>query len=276
MDINDIIEIVKYGYLKKEIGHLRGLDEDKYGKEKLNLPAVTLSGIFNKRNSLNIKSHSGLIQIDIDDVDDYKEAFYNICNNEYTYVCFKSPGGKGIKVIVKILPSPETHQQQFYALQRYFKEELNIVIDPLCKDVSRCMLLSYDPHLYCNPFSPQFKEKLTPPVIPHTFVEENKVEYQTNLKRQTVDIEKLIAEIQAKKIDITPSYTEWIRVGFALCTTFGENGRKYFHLISEHYPKYSFEENEKTYTNLLKRNNGTTKFGSLLFIANAHGISTKK
>jgi hypothetical protein len=276
MNINDIIEIVKYGYLNTEIKKLRLLDGEKYNAEKKKLPAITLSGIFSKRTSENIISHSGLIQVDIDNVQDYEEAFYTICNNEFTYVCFRSPGGKGIKVIVKIPPTIATHKQQFNALERYYKNEFNIVIDPNCSNISRCLLLSHDPNLYCNPFSTQFEEVYSAPEFKISTVEESKSTYYTSFYSPTVMIEDLINEIQSKKIDITLTYSDWIRIGFALCTTFEENGRKYFHQISQFYPKYKFTETEKTYTGLLKRNNGNTKFGSILFIANSHGIRTKK
>ncbi|MCK5278358.1 MAG: hypothetical protein KAK04_07470, partial [Cyclobacteriaceae bacterium] len=56
------------------------------------------------------------------------------------------------------------HREQFYAIEKYYKEEFNIEIDKACKDVSRAMLLSYDPEIYWNPHSDVFEELFTPPV----------------------------------------------------------------------------------------------------------------
>jgi len=275
MDINDIIEIVKYGYLKNEIHNLRLLSGIDYDKAKLNLPAVTLSGTFSKRNGESIIKHSGLIQVDIDDVQDYDEGYFNICHNEFTYLCFKSPGGKGIKVIVKILADPTTHVAQFNSIKKYYQNNLNIEIDKSCKDISRCMLLSYDPEIYCNPFSILYEGQYTPPQIEHNLVEEGKAIYQPNPNKQKETIESLLTVIEEKGIDITETHSNWIKIGYALCTTFEEEGREYFHRISKFHPKYKYQESEKKYTDLLKRNNRSTKFGSLLYIANSYEVIKK-
>ena len=53
ININELIEIIKFGYLKNEIEQLRAARNKKvYNKMKVSaLPAVTLSGIFSERNS---------------------------------------------------------------------------------------------------------------------------------------------------------------------------------------------------------------------------------
>lgn len=273
-DINKLIEVIQYGYLKIEIEKLRKSNGEEYDDLKKQLPAVTLSGTFNERKYEGIIQHSGLIQIDIDNVANYNKAFKMICSDEYTYVCFRSPGGKGIKVVVKINPSVKTHLEQFYALEKYYSEAFKIAIDPLCKDVSRCMLLSYDPKLYCNPFSNVFEELYTPP-RKEKKAESPKINYKTLTKNNSNEqqlIEALIQKIKAKKIDITEQYDNWIKIGFALCHSFGEDGRGYFHSISENYPKYKPYETDKLYTGLLKKNNGSIKLGTLFFIAKQYGI----
>jgi hypothetical protein len=276
-NINDLIEAIKYGYLKREIIQLRKSKGEEYKHAKMQLPAITTSGIFSNRNSEGLIKHTGLMQIDIDDVEVYDSLFKSISKNPYTYICFKSPGGKGIKVVIKIKASIDTHLQQFYALERYFKKEYNIIIDPLCKDVSRCMLLSFDPDLYCNPFSDIFEEVYTPPKKEQIAQPAKKIA-KTNVKSSNKEqevIEALIAELKANKIDITASYEDWIKIGFALCTSFGENGRGYFHSISENYPNYKFQETDKQYSSLLKKNNGKTTIGTLLFLAKEKGVIIK-
>jgi hypothetical protein len=276
-NINELIEAIKYGYLKREIIQLRKSKGEEYKHAKMQLPAITTSGIFSSRNSDGLIKHSGLMQIDIDDVEEYDSLFNAICKNPFTYICFRSPGGKGIKVVVKIKPSIETHLPQFYALERYFKKEYDIVIDPLCKDVSRCMLLSFDPELYCNPFSHIFEEVYTPAKKEQPTQSPKKKLINTiksSHKEQEV-IETLISVVKANKIDITSSYEDWIKIGFALCSAFGENGKGYFHSISENYPNYEYQETDKLFTGLLKKNNGTIKIGTLLFIAKGYGVSIK-
>ena len=113
IDVNHLIEFIKYPYLKSEIDRLRSLDQGEYKKQKLNLPAVTLSGVFSKRSNSCLETHSGLIQIDFDDIDNYKESRTALIEDPYTYVLFRSPGGNGIKMLVKINPSEETSNLSF-------------------------------------------------------------------------------------------------------------------------------------------------------------------
>ena len=278
IDINQLIEIIKFGYIKDIITTLRGpIPKEEYNCIKKDcIPCVTLSGTFTHRDSKNLVSHSGLMQVDIDKVKYYEATFSKLCKDDYVYVCFRSPGGKGIKAIVKIKPSADTHKSQFQALQIYFKTKFGINIDSLCKDLARAMLLSYDPDIYCNPFSNVFEKmyvekayqrKTTPG---SEFIREDKVNYAD----ESIDvIERLITALEERRIDVTSSYENWIKVGFALCTTFGEQGREYYHRIGKMYPRYTREETDRTYTQLLVKNNGRTKLGSIIFLAKEAGLS---
>jgi len=280
IDINQLIEIIKYGYIKDIIKTLIGpISKKEYDLiKKDSIPCATLSGTFTHRDSKSLVKHSGLMQIDIDKVEDYDATFSKLCNDEYVYVCFRSPGGKGIKAIIKINPSADTHKSQFKALEIYFKNQFGIVIDSLCKDIARAMLLSYDPDIYCNPranvFEEMYVEKTYQRKSPQgpQFIKEEKVSYEV----ESIDImERLIAELEERHIDITNSYKDWIKIGFALCTTFGEQGRGYYHRIGRMYPRYTPEETDITFSSLLTKNNGRTKLGSIIFLAREAGLSIR-
>lgn len=277
IDVNQLIEIIKYGYIRKVIELLRrsGSKEEYNNIKKEQIPCVTLSGTFNYRSSNGLVSHSGLMQIDIDNVEDYERTFNKLCKDDYIYVCFRSPGGKGIKAIVKINPSPETHTSHFKALEIYFKNQFGIKIDSLCKDLARPMLLSYDPGIYCNPWAKVFKEKYMPKTRPKNAagLSSDIKKRGTNFSDESIElIERIIASLEKRHIDITHSYENWIKVGFALCTTFGEQGRDYYHRIGRMYPRYTIEETDKTYTQLLAKNNGSTTLGSIVFMAKEAGV----
>lgn len=273
-DINELIEIIKYGYLKDEITRLRAAkDKEAYNKIKQSeLPLVTLSGIFSERGNKNLVEHSGLIQIDIDKVQNYEEAWGKIIADEYTYVAFRSPGGKGIKAIVKINPDESTHLEQFWALEQYYKNEFDIEIDKACKDVSRCMLLSYDPDIYCNPFSEVFAECFVSNVL-----EEPKEKYNsTNLNLSSTDEEAIInqitTEIERNSLDITNGYENWIKIGYAISSVLGDPGRDYFHRISQFHNDYNSTKCDRQYTNLNRRNNDSIGLGTLIYYAKQHNI----
>jgi len=285
IDINQLVEIVKYDYLKKEIGILRQVEskEEYNNLKKSTLPAVTLSGIFGHRNKEGFKKHSGLIQIDIDHIQNYDSAFSSIIQDDYTYVAFKSPGGNGIKVIVKINKLSETHLSQFYALETYYKETFDITIDSACKDVARTMLLSYDPDLYCNPHSDIFevledrsnRKKIAKKTKWKKYNNLNYKKYYTKNKDEKV-IDRIAEEILRNKIDITYTYKNWISVAFSIINTLGENGREYFHKISSNHDDYKYEKTDKLYSDLLDKNNGGNSIGTLIYLAGEYGIEIVK
>lgn len=274
IDINDLIEIIKYGYLKDVITKLRTHKTKKtYDNiKRTEIPAVTLSGVFTKRNSKGIIDHSGLIQIDIDNLENFDLVQKKIISDPYTYISFRSPGGEGIKVIIKINPDETTHLEQFYALEQYFNNELGIVIDKSCKDVSRCMLLSFDPDLFCNPFSETFLEFCIPEhqaveKIPHNTSQLN----MSSSDEKTV-IDQIVSEVENNRIDITVGYHNWISIGFAISSALGESGRGVFHRISSQNPDYDQSKCDRKYTQLNKNNNGTATIGTLIYHARENNI----
>jgi|TARA_B110000259_G_C14021541_1_gene403225 hypothetical protein len=275
-DINQLIEVIKYNYLSEPIEKLRNVTskEEKKKLKQGSLPAVTLSGIFDERNSKGLQAHSGLIQIDIDDVEEFDAVFDSLVKDYYTYVCFRSPSGNGIKAIVKINPSEETHLEQFYALEKYYKEEYNIEIDSACKDIARTMLLSSDPNLYCNPRSKVFEELYMPQVEvkPYKVPSTNSYSIVSEASNNEERCEEVIKTLESRSIDITEAYEDWVKIGFILSNEFGALGRSYFHRISSLSSKYNSVECDKTFTSLYKRNTGALKFASLLYYAQLAGV----
>ena len=277
IDVNQFIEAIQYGYLQEVIETLRSaIPQEEYRRIKReSIPCVTISGTFDHRDSKGLVKHSGLMQVDIDKVEDYDSIFDKICKDTYTYVCFRSPGGKGIKAIVKVNPSAETHRDQFKALEIYYQKQLGVKIDSQCIDLSRCMLLSYDPNLFCNPRSDVFEEVYVPPKISRDKTQPiGKVPLSMPLTPDDPHevMERIIASLEKQQIDFTSTYADWIKVGFALCATFGEGGKGYFHSISRIYPRYSHLETEAKYIELMSRNDGSTTFGSIVFLAQQAGI----
>ena len=209
IDVNQLIEFVKYPYLESKIDHLRSLDQVEYKNQKKSLPAVTLSGVFSGRKNSCLIEHSGLMQIDFDAVENYNEHRKALIEDPYTYVLFQSPSGKGIKMLVKVYPSVDTHKAQFFALEKYYLEEYRLKMDTGTKDVTRTMLLSYDPDLYCNPFSETFKKvieqkKYKQNKIVLNTVKDQKAIYHTQNRlegREEYLVNKLCDSVKERKID---------------------------------------------------------------------------
>jgi len=89
-------------------------------------------------------------------------------------------------------------------------------------------------------------------------------------------IDHIAEEILKNKIDITDTYDNWIKVGFSIVNTLGENGRNYFHKISSNHSDYKYEETNKLYSNLLDSNNGGVTIGTLKYLAKEYGVEIVK
>lgn len=85
-------------------------------------------------------------------------------------------------------------------------------------------------------------------------------------------VESLIAQLKASHTDITSGYTEWLKVGFAIASEFGETGRRYFHEISALYSGYDATECDKKYDECLKSDKGRTNIATIFYLAEQQGV----
>jgi hypothetical protein len=227
LPILNVLHQIKDETLKLKIGKLRStLVKPEKELLKKQLPCITVSGIFkNGHAAKDLIQHSGLIQIDFDSVLNLKDLKEKICRDVYTYACFISPSGTGIKAIVKIVS--DFHLESFEALNLYYKEKYNVNMDVKCKDVGRLMYLSYDENLFIN---------------------ENAMVFDVI---QT-DVEQAISQIENTQTDLTSNYDNWLKIGFAFAGQFGEAGREYFNRVSRFNVKYDSDNCNKQYDSCIK------------------------
>ena len=55
----------------------------------------------------------------------------------------------------------------------------------------------------------------------------------------------LVGAVEASGIDITPTYSDWLSVAFALVSELGEDGRSIFQRLSRFNPHYEYEETDR-------------------------------
>jgi hypothetical protein len=132
-----------------------------YEKEKKQLPAVTWSGTFSTRKADNLINYSGLICIDIDKLSADRLVIVKdrLALDQYSMLVFTSPSGNGLKVVVKVDGGAEARPRNFLALQKYYKYEYLVEIDPSGKDCSRLCFLSSDPDAIVNYNSAVFADR---------------------------------------------------------------------------------------------------------------------
>jgi hypothetical protein len=158
-DVSVAIDRIKTGKSKVLVEKVRAeQDEEKQKLLKNNLPGYCFSGKFRTRHDSAIIEHSGLVCLDfdkmpLDQIQTFKDS---ICDNEFTYCCFISPSGNGVKVLVKIPKEIKHHRSYFKALKDYFKSDY---WDDKCINISRFCFESYDAEIFVNEDSLIWSEK---------------------------------------------------------------------------------------------------------------------
>jgi predicted P-loop ATPase len=133
--------------------------------------------------------------------------------------------------------------------------------------VSRLRFLSYDPLLYVNEQSKTFKEypkKEAKPKQVHTVLTGN-------------EFDELIDRICRGGYDLTEgAYKNYLDIGFALASEFGERGREYFHAVAGQNSKYDHIKADRQY-NYCLRDTGQSKIaiGTFYYYAKQAGVELK-
>ena len=152
-----ILEEIRTGTYKHAIVYLRkSLSENKleaYEKAKKSLPAFTPSGKFIGGRKMNfLAEYSNCIILDIDKLQPEELAKVNHSTRqcEFTYACFISPSGNGLKILVKVSSSKAEHKETFLAIQDHYEKLLNVEIDKSGKDITRLCFYSWDENVFIN------------------------------------------------------------------------------------------------------------------------------
>jgi len=262
LEISVILEQIRSGKYKARVQGLRELlrqgKSEEYDAAKRSLPAFTPSGLFDGGRKLEfLKEYSGLIILDLDDLqlEQLIAARQKIQECTYTYACFISPSGQGLKVLVKVFSRPVLHKRTFNQVKSFYEDLLKLEIDPSGKDITRLCFVSWDEVLYLNPAAACFKTYLN-------LVED--------------DIDKLTATIELRQLDLTKNYDDWVRIAFALIDAIGEEGRSYFQRISQYYPGYDATLCDSQYDKCLHSGNTGVTIGTLYYLARDNGIDISK
>ena len=267
--IADYFALVRSGQYLGQIEayrNTRSLSKDEQAAEKIKIPAVTISGTFqNNVSNANLTQHSGLICIDFDAVEDVAQLKRELERDPYTFAALLSVSGNGLAALVKI--EPEQHLAAFEGLKAYYFKNYGQLIDASCKNVSRLRFLSYDPLLYHNPEAKTFKEypkKSAKPKVVNTVLTGN-------------EFDELIDRICRGGYDLTEgAYSNYLSIGFALASEFGERGREYFHAVSAQNNKYDHNKADRQY-NYCLRDTGQSKVGiaTFYYLAKQAGVELK-
>jgi hypothetical protein len=160
--ISRALDEIQSGRFKSDIEVIRrlvsehGHDDDKVKSAKMNLPAYIFSGKIDGavKQAMEEKrfTHSGLIQLDFDHIQNADEIRDQIAADPFTLAAWVSPSGTGVKglCIVPKTDKKDDHKKSFEIVGDYFKTKYNLDIDQACKNANRLCYAGYDPDLKIN------------------------------------------------------------------------------------------------------------------------------
>ena len=142
----------------------QGKTEEAQAK-KQQLPAFTPSATFKDKRLLpNMEQYSGFVHLDFDKLlpEQLHAAFQIIAAIPYTFLCFISPSGNGLKVFIEVNTGAEHHDTAYQQVKQYYENATGLKADVKCKDITRLCFVSHDPQLYKNIYNEKFPVKDVP------------------------------------------------------------------------------------------------------------------
>lgn len=157
VQINDVLEKIRIGTWEPLVSKLRKLpmDSGDYTTQKRKLPSFLISARTSPkgRKTTDLLEHSGLLQLDLDHlgVNDAISLRDQIGRDPYILAAWISPGGEGLKAVMRIPQGFESHTSSFKAAAQYMRERHAVKIDSSCRDAARLCFVSWDPAMVLNP-----------------------------------------------------------------------------------------------------------------------------
>jgi hypothetical protein len=256
--IGKFLNLIKEQRHNNEIIRLRNYlkhnDKKRYDQEKIRLPSVTFSGLFNNKRALeSISDYNNICVIDIDNIlkEKAKEIFECFNSDPYVFSYWRSPSGNGIKGLVKfeylklinVSEFSQCHKYAFSELHNYMKEKYSIEIDKSGSDITRLCFLSTDNALIIKKESEEFKIN-NQEIYVETPAHDKKIKKSEsnffvlkehlnpdgrNNQFKRNKIQGFIKYLRRKNLSITNTYEQWYRIAYAISHTFTYNlGEKYY------------------------------------------------
>lgn len=273
MTLAGLLKGIKNGRWREEIVNLRQILQTQgkgaYDREKVRLPAVTVSGVISgirkDAHSQSRVTHSGLLQIDIDQKDNLMLSVQQIrdrcMGSPHVIAVWDSPSGTGIKAIVPIRASLRFHHASFVAAESHF-QSLGLKIDPATKDSTRLMFVSYDPGTWTNPVDVSEIQPDLNSDNPRDESEEGSQEQNPNLSVTGDEVRSMLSVIPPR-----PDYQDWTKISWAVFSCLPPETA--LQLLKEWSP----EESPGEYLELSRQRTEGPKvgFSTLLRYAEKHG-----
>lgn len=198
-DVTPVCELSIYQFYENVVysDYVKEVNEVCNGNKsvKKQLPGVTVSGTFSKRNNDSLIKHSGFICIDVDQggnptVNDWEAMRDTLGTWNEVLMAALSVSGKGLFLVVP-LAYPHRHREQYLALEKDFAA-FGIVTDTKCKDVSRLRGITSDPKAVWNKEAQPYQKLIIEPK-----------NHQHSSVKASPELSKLVAWVERKQGSFT-------------------------------------------------------------------------
>ncbi len=261
-DLIDYLERTRDGEWEDVVTKCRLIRDKKERDDfKRSMPTTTLSGEFDYRSDSRLITHSGYIAMDLDNVDNLDVEYGKLIRDKFVFSVFMSTSGTGLRVLFKI--EPDKHKEAFIGVSQYLWDKYNLQVD-VNSSVSKPYVVSYDPNIYINYGDvPTFKKYVKETVIK-----------QVEFFYTPGDFEEILNQITGRRINLCEDYNDWVRCGFSIASHFGENGRQFFHKISEISEKYKVSRCNKQYDYCLRNKSANpVNISTFYFLCKQAGVN---
>lgn len=239
--------------------------ENKTVRDELKklLPQAAIAGTFENGCKMeNFAEPSGLMCIDIDakdnpTVDDWEQLKSEISSSKFVAYVGLSASGHGLWGIIPIA-YPDAYREQFLAAEADFLS-IGITLDHGYVSPAHLRAWSYDDNAYLNENAREYtKRKRIMRPVTHG---------QRDKKGTLAEVDRLCKVISEARKDITAGYDNWMSLAASLATL-GEDGRAYYHILSEQNPRYNPYQTDRKFDNWLYKGEG--KYSIRTFFSLAH------
>lgn len=226
-----------------------------------------------------------------------------------TELLFTSPRGRGVKWVTHIDLRRGDYPTWYRAVVRYLRERYQLQPDTAPANVASACFLCHDARAVVNPevlgqpnpkprnLSAFCLEQYAAQPVKSTAASATAQQHTTTATRQhattatrqhaTTSARHLATEknpddyakalrvvecIEARHLDLTASYADWLNLGFALSDAFAESGRELYHRISRFYPRYNPTECDRKYDSCLHGNGQGVHLATFFELAKRGGI----
>jgi len=164
VSLASIITNIKSGTYHDSINAIRmakGMGKPERADQlKKELLAFTPSATFKDgRKKDLLTAYSGCVHLDFDKLtpEELEQSFDLAVKIPFTYACFTSPSGDGLKIFIKVNTDQDLHEPAYKQVQTYYEKEIGIDADPKCKDITRLCFVSNDTNAFLNESASTFK-----------------------------------------------------------------------------------------------------------------------